>query len=209
MSFGSPGGDRPHYRRTRVNGPNASPRSRRPWIVVVGVGLGLLASVAALAVGSFVIGTFGSVPPQSSAGGIPNAPTGVSFVQAEAVLVNSTTVPATGNCSARNFGNLTSPTLLSNGNSTTVCLSANVGGYQTGDLAYTLEVAWSSAAANATIFKIQVSIDTTPVSHDANATVYLKTSTHITATEYAVFAVDLTQQVDTAATSFNILVTEL
>lgn len=176
---------------------------------MIGVGLGVLASVAALAVGSFIIGTFGSVPPQSSAGGIPNAPTGVSFVLAEAVLVNGTTVPQTGNCSALNFGTLSSPTPLSNANATTVCLSANAGGYQTGDIAYTLEVAWSTAAANATVFKIQVSIDTTPASHDANGTVFLKTAAHITASEDAVFAVDLTQQADTAATSFNILVTQL
>jgi hypothetical protein len=176
--------------------------------VVVGVGLGILASVAALAVGAFVIGSFGSVPPQSSAGGIPHAPPGVTFVQAEAVLVNGTSTPATGNCSASNIGTPGAPTVLSNGNATAICLSTHTGGYALGDQAYTLEVAWSSAAANATVFEVQVSMVTSPASH-SNATTYLKTSTHITSSEEAVFSIDMTQLNVTAVASFNVLVTQL
>jgi hypothetical protein len=181
-------------------------------VIVLGVGLGILASVGALALGSFVIGSFGSIPAQSSAGGIPNAPTGVSFPTATALLVNSTTVPATGNCTSSNLGSVGAPTLLSNGNSTPVCLSTNATGYAFGDTAYTLVIQWSSSAANATEFEVQVSISVTPSGHDitgANGTAYVKTSTHISTSERAVFCLDLTQSSDGAVTSFGVLVTEL
>ncbi len=209
MSLGTPDISRPHYRRTRVNGPRP-PRRRRPWIIVIGVGLGVLASVAALAVGTFVIGTFGSVPPQGSAGGMPNAPPGVSFPSAGATFVNATTTPAAGNCSVSNLGSLASPTALSNGNGTAICLSTNATGYATGDLVYTLVVSWNSTAANSTIFKVQVSLGVTPTGHDiSDVTVYVKTSSRISTSEQAVLAVDLTQAGDTSVDWFDALVTQL
>ncbi len=213
MSLAGSSVDRPHYRRrTAPTGP--PPRSRRrTWVVVLGVGVGILASVAALAVGTYVLGTFASIPPQTSAGGIPNAPTGVSFPLAEALIVNGTTVPATGNCTASNLGTAGSPTSLSSGNKTAICLNFNAtGGFHFGDLMYTLVLAWNSSAANATVFEVQVSIGVTPTGPTHNitgVTSYVKTSTHITSTEEAIFAVDLTQAGDFGVTQFSVLVTQL
>jgi hypothetical protein len=178
-------------------------------VAVLGVGVAILGSVAALAMGSFIIGSFSSSPPQSSAGGIPNAPPGVSFVFAEAQIVNATTVPAAGACAASNLGTSASPTNLTSGTVTALCLSSAVGGFSAADLMYTLEIAWNTTAANATAFKVQVSLDVTPTAHDIAVTSYVKTSATITSAESAVYALDLTQSGDTGVTQFSVLVTQL
>lgn len=190
---------RPQRRGLRGHGP----------LVLLGTGAAILTCVAGFALGSFVLGGFASAPPQSAAYGIPNAPPGVSFVQAIALFVNSTTTPATGACTASNVGNSTSPTALTNGAATAICLSHSATGYTAGDTIYTLEVQWNSTSANATVFKVQVAIDVTPTANDISATCYLKTSATITTSEQAVFSVDLIQQGDTSVTQFAVLVTEL
>jgi len=199
-----------HYRRTRPVPTGPPPRSnRRTWIAVLGIGAAILASVTALSVGSFVLSTFGSVPPQSSAGGIPNAPPGVFFVEASAVIVNATSTPAAGQCAASNLGTPTSPTLLTNGVTTGLCMSHQVGGFAAADTMYTLEISWTSAAANATMFKLQVSIDVTPSANDLSLTSYVNTSATISTSESAVYALDMTESGDTSVTGFSTLVTQL
>jgi hypothetical protein len=177
--------------------------------VALGVATAILASVGALSVGSFVFSTFASVPQQTGATGIPNAPPGVTFPLAEAQVVNATTVPAAGGCSAGNLGTLASPTLLTNGASTALCLNAPGGGFSAADQMFTLEIAWSHAAANATIFKLQVSVDVTPTAYDVSATSYVNTSAAITVSEQAVYALDVTQAGVTSVTGFSVLVTQL
>jgi hypothetical protein len=195
-----------HYRRVRPvsNGP----KSRRPWLVVLGVGVGLLATVAAVAVGSFVIGNFTSHP-QSAAGGIPNAPAGVTFGSAGAQLVSGSTTPATGGCAASNLGNATHPTNLTNGTMTSLCMDAPAGGFSASDTMYTLQIVWGSSADKSTVFKILVSIDVTPASHDLNQTLsFVRTSATIVNNESAVYALDLTAAGDLGVTSYGVLVTE-
>ena len=198
---------RHHRRPVRVSaGPR---RNRRPLWVVLGVGGAILASVGALAVGSYVIGSFASVPLQSSAGGIPNAPPGVSYVQVLGQIVNGSTNPPTGACAALNLGTLASPRLLTDGAATALCTKAVVGGFVAADQMYTMEIQWNSSAANATEFKLQVSFDVTPSANDVSVTSYVNTSAHITLAEQAIYALDLTQAGDTSVTAFSVLVTEL
>jgi len=202
------GGEIRHHRRIR--GPAAPPRSsRRPWFIVLGLGAAILASVTALSLGSFTFGSFSSVPNQSSAGGIPNAPPGVTFPLAEAQLVNSTTVPASGACVTSNLGTSTSPTRLSNGNATGICMKTVVGGFAPGDTMFTMEISWSSVAHNATVFKLQVSMSVTPSANDVSVVSYINTSATITSSEQAIYALDLNQASDTSVTGFSVLVTEL
>ncbi|HYA10890.1 MAG TPA: hypothetical protein VEH10_04385, partial [Thermoplasmata archaeon] len=163
-----------HHRHVR-RAPRRPLRGHTP-IILLGVGAALLVSVAGYTLGSFVLGGFASSPPQSAAYGIPNAPPGVSFVQAEALFINSSTSPATGSCTAANLGNLTAPTALTNGAATPLCLSHSAGGYGAGDTAYMLEVSWNATALNATVFKVQVSLDVTPAANDISVTAYVKTS---------------------------------
>lgn len=201
------GGEIRHHRRVR---PVPARRPRRlPWFVALGVGGALLTGVLALTVGSFVFGSFSSVPLQSSAGGLPNAPPGVSFPLAEAQLVNGTTVPAVGACTTSNLGTLASPTRLTNGVATGLCLNTPAGGFASGDTMYILEISWSSAAANATIFRLQVSIAVTPAANDISVTSYINTSATISTSEQAIYALDLSQTSDTSITSFAVLVTQL
>ncbi|MGP8078013.1 MAG: hypothetical protein ACLQC7_07055 [Thermoplasmata archaeon] len=159
--------------------------------------------------GAFVLGSFGSNPPQISAGGIPGAPAGVSAVLAEAQIVNATSIPPTGGCTASNLGTFALPTVLVSGASTGLCLSHSVTGFAASDTMYVLEVAWGTAAANATIFQVQVGISVLPAANDLVVSSYLKTSTTITSTETAIFAVDLTQSGDTSLVQYDVLVTEL
>jgi len=183
--------------------------NRRAWFVVLGVGAGILAAVGALTAGSFVFGSFSSVPPQSAAGGIPNAPPGVWFVIAQAQMVNASTIPATGACTASNLGNISSPVLLSSGNTSGLCANHVPGGFATGDMMFTMEIGWNATALNATIFKVQVSFAVTPSANDVAVTSYVKTSVRITSPEMAVYALDITQAGDTSVTSFSALVTQL
>jgi hypothetical protein len=200
-------GERPHHRRVRPvsSGPR---RNRRPWLVVLGVGVGILASVSALTVGSFVIGSFGSIPNQASAGGIPNAPPGVTFVKAEAALVNATTTPAAGACTAANNGTYASPVTLANNTVSAICMNTAVGGFASADTMFVLIILWNGAA-NATKFQLQVSIDVTPASHDASLLSFVATPSGVIANEQVVYALDLTQAGDTSVTSFSALVTQL
>jgi hypothetical protein len=177
--------------------------------VVLGVAAAILASVGALSVGSLVFSTFSSVPQQTGATGIPNAPPGVSFPLAEGQVVSGTSTPATGGCAVGNLGTPTSPTLLTNGTSTVLCLNAPVGGFAAADDMFELEIAWSHAAANGTVFKLQISVDVTPSANDIAATSYVNTSVPIVVSEQAFYAVDLTQAGDTSITGFSVLVTEL
>lgn len=197
-----------HHRHIR--GPAPRPKSRqRLLLATLGVGIGIVALVGAYAVGSFILGSFASVPSQSSAVGIPNAPPGVSFVFAEAQLVNHSTAPAAGACTALNLGNASSPTALTNGTVTPICLSSSVGGFASADTMYTLEIGWNATALNSTVFKVQVTIDVTPSANDITVTSYVKTSAKIVSSDWAVYAVDLTQAGDTSVVQFGVLVTEL
>lgn len=183
--------------------------SRRSAILILGVGAAILTAVAGFTVGSLVIGSFSSSPPQSAAYGLPEAPPGVSFVSAEAQMVNLTTSPAVGQCNASNLGNLTSPTPLVSGASTGLCLTHSATGYAAADFMYTLEIQWNGTAANSTIFKIQVSVDVTPAANDLFVTAYVKTSATIPSPESAILSLDMTQAGDTSVTAYAVLVTEL
>jgi len=188
-------------------------RGRRPFrhtpILLVAIGAALLTSVAGYALGSFVLGGFGSAPPQSAASGVPNAPPGVTFVQALAMPVNGSTSPATGDCNASNVGNVSVPTNLTSGVATPICLTHSVTGFGAGDTMYVLEVAWNTTASNSTVFKVQVSIDVTPSTNDISVTSYLRTSPTIASPEQAVYAVDMLQAGDTAVTGYSMLITQL
>ncbi len=199
-----------HYRRVRRSTPGRRlPMSRRSGYIILGVGAAILTAIAGYTVGALVIGSFSSSPPQSAAYGLPQAPPGVSFVSAEAQMVNLTTSPAVGGCTASNLGNLTSPTALVSGASTAICLSHSASGYDAADFMYTLQIQWNATAANATVFKVQVSLDVTPSANDLFVTAYVKTSATITSPESAVLAVDLTQSSDTSVTAYAVLVTQL
>jgi hypothetical protein len=200
---------RPHYRRTRANLPPPRRVGGRTWVVVFGVGAGILASIAALSVGSFVIGSFATAPPQSAAGGIPNAPPGVSFVYAEVQLVNASTIPAAGSCNASNLGTSASPTALTNGTTTGLCMNTASGGFSTSDYMWSLELGWNSSAAASTVFRIQVVIAVTPAANDLSITSYVKTSASLTPPEFAVYGLDMTKAGDTSIQQYSVLVTEL
>lgn len=159
--------------------------------------------------GAFLLGSFSSVPAQSSASGTPSAPPGVSYTLAQAQIVSGTSVPATGACTTSNLGNLSSPTALTNGTSTGICLSTAVGGFAAGDVMYILQVSWNHSALNATVFEAQIAVDVTPTSHNIVATSYVKTSATIVSSESAVFAVDLIEAGDTSVTGFSVLITQL
>jgi hypothetical protein len=196
-----------HHRRVRrVSGPRPF---RHTPLLLVAIGVALLTCVGGYALGSFVLGGFSSAPPQSAASGVPNAPPGVTFVQALAMPVNSSTSPATGGCTASNIGNATVPTNLTDGAATAICLSHSVGGFGAGDTMYVLEVSWNATASNSTVFKVQVSIDVTPSTNDVSVTSYVRTSATITTSEQAVFAVDMLQAGDTAVTGYSMLMTQL
>jgi hypothetical protein len=197
----------PHHRRVR----RASRRrlARHTPLLLLGVGAALITCVAGYTLGSLVLGGFGSSPPQSAAYGIPNAPTGVSFVQAELQFTNGTTSPATGSCTAANLGNLTAPTGLTSGVATPLCLSHSATGFAAGDAVYILQIQFNTTALNSTVFKVQVSIDVTPSANDISVTSYLKTSAAISSPEQATYGFDLIQSGDTAVNNFAVLVTQL
>jgi len=197
-----------HYRRVRRSAPKRRFRLSAP-VMLLGVGAAILTCVAGFTLGSLVLGGFASAPPQSVAQGIPNAPPGVSFVLAEAILVNGTSIPATGACATSNLGNLSVPTALVSGTSTAMCANTFAGGYGSGDVVYTLEASWNATAANATIFKVQVNFVVTPATNDVSITSYVKTSASIASPEQAIYSLDLTKAGDTAENSYTMLVTEL
>lgn len=201
------GGEMHHHRRVR------HPVRRRPRIsaplIFLGVGAAILTSIAGFTIGSLVLGGFSSTPSQAGAYGIPNAPPGISFVEAEAQFVNATSVPAAGACIASNLGTLAAPTVLTSGASTALCLTTSATGYASGDTVYILEVSWNSSAAVSTTFKVQVSIDVLPATNDISVTSYVNTSATISPSEQAIYSVDMTQAGDTGVTQFAMLVTQL
>ncbi len=178
------------------------------WLLPLAGSVVVLTFVAAFAVGSFVLGPFGSTHPQSSAGGAPTPPTGVSYVSAGAAVVGATSVPPTGACTASNLGTDLSPTALVNNTTTVLCLSSSLTGFAAADVMYTWVLAWNSSAAPSTIFEVQVSVSVSPSTNNLLATSYVETSPS-PVNDTAVYAVDLTQSSDTSVQSYNFLVTEL
>jgi hypothetical protein len=175
---------------------------------IVGVAAGLIV-FSGFATAAFVLGTFQSNPFQSSASGTPNAPPGVSYVLAEAQIVNATSIPATGACTTSNLGTVGTPTALTNGAKTGICLNAPVAGFGAGDTMYIFEVSWSNLAAVSTTFQVQIGVDVTPTSNDIVATSYVETSSTITTSEQAIFAIDMSAAGDTSLVQFNVLMTQL
>lgn len=178
------------------------------WLLPLAGGVVVLTFVAAFAVGSFVLGPFGSTHPQSSAGGAPTPPAGVSYVSAGAAVVGATSVPPTGGCTASNLGTDVSPTALVNNTSTVLCLSSSPTGFAAADVMYTWVLSWNSSAAASTIFEVQVSVSVSPSTNNVLATSYVKSAT-APVNDTAVFALDLTQASDTSVLSYDFLVTEL
>lgn len=175
---------------------------------MVAVGAALIIT-SGFAVASFVIGTFSSNPLQSSAAGTPGAPPGVSYVLAEAQIVNATTHPDAGACVTSNLGTLVAPTALTNGVDTGICLNTPVAGFGSGDTMYVFEVSWGATAAVSTIFEVQIGVVVTPSANDVVATSYVETSATITTSEQATFAIDMTAAGDTSIVQFNVLTTQL
>lgn len=205
-SWAAPG---PHHRRVRT--PRKL-RRRSPTTVpytILGVGAAILIGVTGFTLGSLVIGSFSSTSQQTAAYGVPSAPPGISWVSAEAQLVTPTSVPETGSCTTSNLGTALAPTALVNGAATAICLSTSAGGFATSDLVFALNISWNTSAAVNTTFKVQIAIDVTPTANDVLVTSYVKTSTTITTSEEAVFALDISQSTDTSVTEFSALVTQL
>ncbi len=198
-----------HYRRVPRAPAARRALSRRSAFVILGVGAAILTAVAGFSVGSLVLGTFSSSPPQAGAYGLAEGAPGVSFPIAELQMVNATTSPSAGQCNASNLGNLSDPTALTSGASTGVCLSHSADGFAAADFMFTMQVEWNASAANATVFKVQVSIDVTPSTNDLFVTAYVKTSATISSPESAILALDLTQSGDTSYTTYAVLVTQL
>jgi len=159
--------------------------------------------------GAFVIGSFAYNPFQSSAQGAPMPPPGVSYVQAAAEIVGPTTTPATGACVSSNLGTLATPTALTDGANTGICLSTSVSGFSSGDTMYVFEISFSHLAANATIFQVQLGVSVTPSANDVVVTSFIETSPAITVYENATFGIDMTESSDTSIVSFGVLVTQL
>jgi hypothetical protein len=196
----------PHIRRVR----GAPRRVLRPrTYALIAVGAAALVAGAGLGLGAFVIGTFAASPPQSSAGGAPAAPPGVTYAYAGAEFVNATTVPAVGDCVNSNLGTHDDPTALTNGAETPICLSTNPDGYASGDTVYFLEIVWNTSAIVSTTYEVQISVSVTPSTNDVVVASYVETSATITVNETAVFAVDLTQSGDSSVTAYDALVTQL
>jgi hypothetical protein len=164
---------------------------------------------AGYAIGAFVIGTFAYNPAQYAAEGAPIGPPGVTYSVAKAEIVAANTTPAGGACISSNLGTMATPTALTDGAQTGLCLSTNASGFVVGDIMYVFEVVWDHTALNATEFEVQIGVQVTPATHNIVATSFVKTSATITVNETAVFAVDLTQAKDTGVTGYQLLVTEL
>jgi len=196
----------PAHRR-RVRASRARVAGRAFWVIIAAAAAGAIFS--GYAAGAFVIGSFQSVPAQSSAWAAPQSPPGMSYPLAEAEIVSASTVPAGGACTATNLGTLASPIALTNGAATAICLTSAATGYNVGDEMYIFEVNWSSSALPSTPFEVQVGVDVVPATNDIVENVFVATSATITTYELAILAVDLTQAGDTSLVSINVLVTQL
>jgi hypothetical protein len=177
------------------------------WLIIAAAAAAAIFS--GYAAGAFVISSFQSVPAQGSAWAAPQSPPGLTYPVSEAEIVSASTVPATGACTAINFGNLTNPIALTNGTVTPICTTSAVTGYGQGDTMYVYEITLSHAALVSTTFEIQLGVDVVPTANDIVATVYVATSAVITVSESAIFAIDMTQVGDTSLVSVNVLVTQL
>jgi len=185
-------------------------RQRFPRVLYWVIGAGAIALSAGFAVGSLTFGAFGFSPHQAGASGVPaSPPSGISFPLAEGILVSATSVPAEGACATSNLGTNVTPTALTNGSNTTICLSTHAGGFALGDIVYILDVSWNSTAPLSTVFEVQVYMGVVPTTNSFTATAYVKTSASITAFEGATLALDMTQTGDTGPTGFSVLVTQL
>lgn len=174
------------------------------WLGVFAV-VGIVAGYAAAIL---TVGGFGYTPHQTSVTGVPTPPVGVGFPLVEEVAVGSAGAPPAGACTVSNLGTPTSPTPLTSGTNTTICLSTSAGGFALGDAVYLTAVSWNSSAAHGTTYQVQVFYSVTPVTKDILATSYVSTSATITATEEAVFVADLPQSGALAVNGFSIIVTE-
>ncbi len=185
-------------------------KGRRRSIRVVYLAAAVVAVVgfSGYVVGVLTIGTFTYNPHQTSVTGSPSPPPGVSFPLATEVLVTATSSPAAGACTASNLGTPASPTALTSGTSTTVCLTTSPSGYALGDSAYVVEVSWNASAASSTTFEVEVFFALTPSSSDIIAASYVQTSATISGTEIGVFAIDLTQSGAQSLNGFNVIVTQ-
>jgi len=198
-------------------GPRHRRRAERPtrrrfagsayWVLIGGAAAAIISS--GFVMGAFVIGSFASNPFQSSAQGAPMPPPGVSYVQAAAEIVGPATSPASGACVTSNLGTLPTPTALTDGANTGICLSTSGTGFNTGDTMYIFEISFSHLAANATIFEVQLGVSVTPSANDVVVTSFLKTSAAITVSENATFGLDMTESGDVSIVSFGVLVTQL
>lgn len=196
----------PHRRRVRA--PSARRLIGRGFWAVIAAAAALIIT-SGFAVGAFVIGSFSSNPFQSSAVGTPNAPPGLSYVLAEAEIVNATNIPVAGSCVTSNLGHLATPTALTDGTATGICMNAPAAGFATGDTMYIFEVSWSNTAAVSTVFEVQLGVVVSPGANDVVETSYVETSATITVSEQAIFALDLTAAGDSQVVSFNVLTTQL
>lgn len=196
----------PHRRRVRT----ASSRhlaGRAFWAVIAGAAALIITS--GFAVGAFVIGSFTTNPLQTSATAAPGTPPGLTTPLAEAQIVNATSEPAAGACVTSNLGKLATPTALTDGTTTGICLNTPATGFATGDEMYILEVAWGTLAAPGTIFEIQIGMVVTPSTNNVAETSYVETSPTIATGEQAIFALDLTAASDTSVVQVNVLITQL
>lgn len=172
-------------------------------------GFASLALVAGFTLGALTIGGFTSAPQQATATGVTSPPTGLSFPLVEATLVTGSSTPGAGACTVSNLGTKLSPTPLTDGTNTTICLSTSGGGFALGDILYILDVAFASTAAVSTTFEIQVFLSVTPSASDIVQTAYVQTSATIATGETATLAVDLTQASGTSLNGFAIIATQL
>ena len=187
------------------------PKRRRVSRVVYWFGgFMAIALIAGFAVGTLTFGGFGNSPRQTSATSVtPNAPVGVWFPLVEATLVTASSQPAVGDCVSSNLGTEGSPTALTSGVNTTICMSTSADGFALGDLAYILDVEWNTTAVVSTTFEVQVFFAVTPTTGDLVQTSYVQTSPTITSPEIALYALDVTQAGDHGVTGFTVIVTQL
>jgi len=197
-------GPRPTRRPSKVRGSRRR-RVLSPGVCLIVAGSAVLIAVAGYSVSAFVISTF---PSQGSVSGGPSAPAGVSNVLAQAQLVGSTTVPATGACSVPNLGTQVSPTNLTNGSNTGICLNTATGGFATGDTMYVFEISFNHSALVSHVFQVGIRVSVTPAVNSVALTAYVRTSAAIAVVEYATFAVDLTSAGDTSVLQYTLLVTQ-
>ena len=207
MRNATPGFRGPPHRRRASRAPRARLAGRVFWLVPAVAAIGIVSS--GFAAGAFLIGTFGSVPNQAAAQGAPQAPPGVTFVLAQAEVVGAGTTPATGACTASNLGTVATPTALTDGTNTGICLSTSATGFAGGDLMYVLELSFGPTAALSTQFQVQIGVGVTPSANSVTAVSVVETSATITNYENATYALDLAQKGDTSIVQFSLLVTQL